>query len=327
MERKLYTIQEAEQFILNGHKLVITGDESALDMLPKGNWIGGTIPYFMDVDQGKESRELVFIEDQSDLAIDFSIKVYNHENQDKIAVAGFDNGYSIVIIPAGSKSLVDFSLHSLSYPNIFQNPIIGYISGTHLDELGRRNAKIFNGQTKEKFEDGIIALNIKLPENKVGRIEIANIFKQDNQSDEIIFPKDGFSQDKCYIKGVERNFADYLKEKNHDSRFPLIVNQNGALINKSFQSIDEQNKVVNFYSPIFKHETYRFAKTLENYGVGFKDILPNEFKTNFACNCILNYLYGDFSKQKFNLTYATTFGEIGYQVLNQTLVYLVIDEI
>lgn len=326
MERKLYTTQEAERFILNRHKLVITGDESALDKLPKGNWIGGTIPYFMDIDHGKESRELVFIEDQSDLAIDFSINVYRSENQDQIAVNGFDNGYSIVIIPAGSKSLVDFSLHSLSYPNIFQNPIVGYISGMHLDELGSRKAKIFNGQTKEKFEEGIIALNIKLPENKVARIEIANIFNQDNQSDEITFPKDGFSHDRCFINGVEKNFADYLKEIKHDLRFPLIVNQNGALINKSFQSVDEQNKIVNFYSPIFKHETYRFAKKLENYGAGFENILPNEFKTNFACNCILNYLYGDFSKHKFNMTYATTFGEIGYQVLNQTLVYLTIDE-
>lgn len=327
MERKLYSIQEAERFILNGQKMVITGDENVLDKLPKGNWIGGTIPYFMDIDKGKENREMVFIEDQSDLAIDFSIKVYNLENQANVASDSFGNGYTIIIIPTKSKAHLDFSLNSFLYPNIFQNPIIGYISGMHLDDLGSKKAKFFNGQTKEKFDEGIIALNIKLPEDKVGRIEIANIFEQDDQSDEITFPKNGFTQDICFVNGIEKNFADYLLKINQDLRFPLIVNQNGALINKSFQSIDEQNKVVNFYAPVFKHEMYGFAKKIENYGDHFINILPNELKTNFACNCILNYLYGEFSKQKFNLTYATTFGEIGYQLLNQTLVYLVIDEI
>lgn len=327
MERKLYSIEDAEHFILNGNKLVITGDESALDRLPKGNWIGGTIPYFMDVSQGKESRDMVFIEDQSNNAIDFSINVYNPQNQDQIAFNGFENGYTIVIIPANSKSHINFSHNSLSYANIFQNPIIGYIAGMHLDELGERTAKVYNGKTSEKIEEGLVTMNIKLPDSKIGRIEIVNIFNQDKNSDIITFPKDGFNQDKCFINGVENNLADYLLEKQHDVRFPLITNQNGAMINKSFQNIDEQKKEVNFYAPLFKNETYKVAENIENYGGKFVNILPTEVKPTYACNCILNYLYGDFSNQQLNLTYATTFGEIGYQLLNQTLVYLVIDEV
>ncbi len=327
MERKLYTIEEAVRLILTGSKLVITGDETALNRLPKGNWIGGTIPYFMDVSQGQESRDMVFIEDQSVNAIDFAIKVYNPSNQDQIASTGFENGYTIVIIPYNSKSHIDFSHYSLSYPNIFQNPIVGYIAGMHLDELGKRTAKVYNGQTGDKFEEGVVAMNIKLPANKIGRIEIVNIFNQDKNSDIITFPKDGFKQDKCFINGVERNFADYLSENRYDIRFPLITNQNGAMINKSFLNIDEQKKEVNFYAPLFKNETYMLAEKIENYGAKFVNILPSEVKPAYACNCILNYLYGDFSNQKFNLTYATTFGEIGYQLLNQTLVYLVIDEL
>ncbi len=327
MERKLYSIEDAERLILKGNKLVITGNETALDKLPKGNWIGGTIPYFMDISHGKESRDMVFIEDQSVNAIDFAIKVYNPSNQDQIGSSGFENGYTVLIIPTNSKSHLDFSHNSLSYPNIFQNPIIGYICGMHLDELGKRTAKVYNGQTGDKFEEGLVTMNIKLPDNKIGRIEIVNIFNQDKNSDLITFPKDGFNQDKCYINGEERNFADYLSEKQHDIRFPLITNQNGAMINKSFQSIDEQKKEVNFYAPLFKNETYKLAEKIDNYGARFVNILPSEVKPTYACNCILNYLYGDFSNQQFSLTYATTFGEIGYQLLNQTLVYLVIDEV
>lgn len=326
MERKLYTIEDTKHFILEGKKIVISGDESALDKLPKGNWIGGTIPYFMDVTYGRESHDMVFIEDQSENAIDFSIKVYNPSNQDQIANNAFKNGYTIVIIPADSKSHIDFSHNSLSYPNIFQNPIIGYISGVHLDDLGKKTAKIYNGQTGEKFDEGLVTLNIKLPEKKVGRIEIKNVFKPDKNSDIITFPKDGFKQDKCFINGKEYNFADYLLEKQYDIRFPLITDQSGALINKSFQSVDKDKKEVKFYAPIFKDESYMLSEKTENYGSKFINILPMDVKPSYACNCILNYLYGDFENKKFNLTYPTTFGEIAFQLLNQTLVYLVFDE-
>lgn len=32
----------------SGKSLFLAGDENLLKRLPKGNWIGGTIPYFMD---------------------------------------------------------------------------------------------------------------------------------------------------------------------------------------------------------------------------------------------------------------------------------------
>jgi hypothetical protein len=43
----------------------------------------------------------------------------------------------------------------------------------------------------------------------------------------------------------------------------------------------------------------------------------------FSCNCILNFLFGGLEGQKIgNLQGPVTFGEIGYQLLNQTLVVL-----
>ena len=44
---------------------------------------------------------------------------------------------------------------------------------------------------------------------------------------------------------------------------------------------------------------------------------------SFSCNCILNFLFGELEGQKIgDLHGPVTFGEIGYQLLNQTLVVL-----
>lgn len=48
----------------------------------------------------------------------------------------------------------------------------------------------------------------------------------------------------------------------------------------------------------------------------------------FSCNCILNYQYAGLEgKKSGSVTSPVTFGEIAYQLLNQTLVYLNITDI
>jgi hypothetical protein len=45
--------------------------------------------------------------------------------------------------------------------------------------------------------------------------------------------------------------------------------------------------------------------------------------TQFACNCVLNYLYSNLEgKHTDNITGPMTFGEVAYVLLNQTLVQL-----
>jgi hypothetical protein len=41
----------------------------------------------------------------------------------------------------------------------------------------------------------------------------------------------------------------------------------------------------------------------------------------FACNCILNFLYGKMEGEHVGLPGPLTFGEIAFQLLNQTMVY------
>ncbi|MDZ7736475.1 MAG: hypothetical protein U5P41_10500 [Gammaproteobacteria bacterium] len=47
----------------------------------------------------------------------------------------------------------------------------------------------------------------------------------------------------------------------------------------------------------------------------------------FSCNCVLNYLYSELKgEQTAHMFGPMTFGEIAYQLLNQTLVYVVVED-
>lgn len=65
---ELITVAKAAEMIRAGSVLSLAGPESALDQLPAGNWIGGTIPYFM-VDAGGTvvTEGQVFATDLTDL--------------------------------------------------------------------------------------------------------------------------------------------------------------------------------------------------------------------------------------------------------------------
>ena len=60
MDAQLYETEHIQKLITSGKKLILAGDEAVLKKLPRGNWIAGTIPYFMDKDGGKFSKEMIY---------------------------------------------------------------------------------------------------------------------------------------------------------------------------------------------------------------------------------------------------------------------------
>jgi hypothetical protein len=54
----------------------------------------------------------------------------------------------------------------------------------------------------------------------------------------------------------------------------------------------------------------------------------DESEIVFLCNCILNYLYSELEGKKTGeMSSPMTFGEVAYQLLNQTMVYLTISDL
>ena len=204
--------------------------------------------------------------------------------------------------------------------------IIGWIAGVNLNDSGQTPVAV-NGMRPTAYTDKAVALHLSTPEEKTVKINIINIFEQDENSPIIRFSKEGFSATHCLIDGKETVFADYLEQNNVDIKLPLVGDYSGNGVNISFKSID--NGIVSFYAPVFDNIEYRMAKQIPDYIEAFQNRISGieDMDTVFSCNCILNFLYGELEGRIIDKYFGpVTFGEIAYQLLNQTLVYLTVSD-
>ncbi|WP_028580484.1 DUF6976 family protein [Desulfogranum japonicum] len=330
MQQELLNISEVEQLISTGKTLLIAGDEKLLQQLPKGKWIGGTIPYFISPDQGGlVSQDKLFVTDISAITASTNIKVYDQNQLGTVYTDAGSDGFSFIIIPASSSTHISFAVNAPNYKDFGSQPLLGWISGVHLDDLGKISPKVVNGETGETFQDEAVVMHVDLVPGKTVDVGIINIFEQ-GDGDTLTFTNDGFSCSEVMVNGVKENFADYITNNNLDIQLPLVADYYGALINISFQSVDP-GKDVQFYAPVFTGVRYKHAKPFANYADAFKKQLEEsgakEEDITFSCNCILNYLYSGLEGQRTDpFVGPITFGEIAYQLLNQTLVYLQIHD-
>ena len=325
MESKLYEIETVIDLINDGQLLALAGDENVLRNLPKGNWIAGTIPYFMGVEKGLFSQDLIFVNQLTNLSNEFLIKEYDVINIENIAEDSYENGFTMIIVPPFQDIHKEFALKSKEVDGMYDNPVFGWVAGINLNS--EDVPKTFNGTTGISSVDKAIAVHVKLPDDKVARLEIVNIFKQDISGIEIQPLEDGFEISDCLINGERTNFAKYITDNNIDIKPPLTTSYSGAIINVSFKEVDAENNKVELYAPVFKDSVYRLSIPVNNYAADFEKNIPKiNNSVEFACNCILNYLYGELEGKRIeNFTGPITFGEIAYTLLNQTMVYLVIE--
>jgi hypothetical protein len=70
---------------------------------------------------------------------------------------------------------------------------------------------------------------------------------------------------------------------------------------------------------------YHVAKPVDDYAAAFRAALAGREldRAVMSCNCILNFLFGELEGKAIGgVQGPVTFGEIAYQLLNQTLVVL-----
>lgn len=94
--------------------------------------------------------------------------------------------------------------------------------------------------------------------------------------------------------------------------------------------IDPKRKLVHLYAPVFSGIRYKLARPISNYVDSFTNQLPKELDKQviFSCNCVLNYFYSELEgRQTSHILGPITFGEIAYQLINQTMVYLTITDL
>jgi hypothetical protein len=329
MTTGMHSINDVRDMITAGKRLLLAGDENALRELPNGSWIGGTIPYFMAEQGGVCTKDSIFVTQLPEYVSNVQTHVYNEETIANVYNDAPENGFSAIIIPATSPTHLDFALNAPQFENFATRPLIGWISGVLLDDLGKVTPKVFDGTQGKAFENAAVVLNAELPEDKLVDIGIVNIFEQ-GDGDTITFTQNGFSAREAVVNGNRVNFADYLAEKAVDTKLPLVADLFGAMINTSFKGVDEANKQVDFYAPVFEGIEYKIAKPVGDYVQDFQSRIPQGTGDHlvFSCNCILNYLYAGLEgKKTAEFTGPVNFGEIAYQLLNQTLAYITIENI
>lgn len=323
----LQSIAEVTTKIASGRALLLAGSEAALSQLPKGNWIGGTTSYFMDVNGCTCSASRIFVHEIPDYALGFQVTEYSPRTLPSIFEDAAENGFSFLILPAGSPVHVSYAEGAPLYDGFVLKPVVGWVSGAPLAEIGSTQPKVFNGQSGESFSSRAMVMHVALPPNKVADVEIINIFKP-GSGDTITFPESGFTQARCLVNGKPANFAKYVSSVQADTRLPLTANYNGSVVNVSIQAVDENAALVRLYAPVFAGIEYRFAAPIDDYVAAFGSVLGAQLApAAFDCNCIMNYVHANLEgKSTGAITGPITFGEIAYQLLNQTLVRLIIQD-
>lgn len=325
----MYDVREVEQKIADGKTLLLAGDEAVLSQLPPGNWIGGTSPYFMSETGGLFTQERICVTELPAFISDASIRVYDEKSIGNVYKEAPENSFCFIIIPGMCNTHFAFALNAPGFEEFAAHPLIGWIAGVRTEDIGKVNPKVFNGRTGTALEDAAVVMQVTLPGEKVADLGILNIFEQ-SEGDVITFAEDGFSAGEAYVNGKPVNLAAYLTENHYDTKLPLVADYYGVQVNISFQQVDTENGIVHFYAPVFQHVEYRHARPVKDYVSEFTMKMPIEKASHisFSCNCVLNYLYSELDgKETQGITGPITFGEIAYQLLNQTMTYVTINDV
>ncbi|MCL2602894.1 MAG: hypothetical protein FWD90_00275 [Defluviitaleaceae bacterium] len=310
----LMTYEQTVEAINANRLLHIAGASDLLRKLPKGNWVGGTTQRFMTREGGKVSKDRLFVT-PFDYA-NYSVKSYSASEVQHTASDAYDSGFSIVIVPYDSPVHHEYAQNAPSFPGMFIKNIAGWVA----------ESLTFNGLSGEAHNDKAVALHLETPNDKTVSVGNINIFEPDMESPVIEFFQEGFMAYTCLVNGEKVTYADYIKENGIDTKLPLVGDYCGIGVNISIKSID--NGIVTFYAPVFAGIKYHVAKKISNYEKEFNDRIAEFHGENvvFSCNCILNFLYGGLEGKKISVFEGpVTYGEIAYQLVNQTLVYVLME--
>ncbi|HUO98968.1 MAG TPA: hypothetical protein VMU01_09875 [Rhizomicrobium sp.] len=320
---RLVSVAEANALIDAGKCIHVAGAEGALRGLHRGLWIGGTIPYFLTRSGGVIEREKVFITEFPPEVTKARIGMVDIGHILSIAGDAPRNGFSLIVVPGMSDIHTAYAVTANNMPGIFETPIVGWIAGIHLNDLGRVTPKVFDGATGEIADDRIAVMHATLPADKKAVIGTINPFSP-GDGDEIVFAESGFSAKECTVNGSQDDFYDYAVRNQLDLTRPLVTMRNNQRVNASFQKIDHESRTVKFYAPLLKALAYRQAAHLPDYRAALIEATQDlNISPAFSCNCILNFLYGRLEgTQYLPIAGPATFGEVAHILLNQTIVYL-----
>ena len=322
MLKGLHTPEEVSEMIRAGNSLLLAGDAKLLSQLPAGNWIGGTTPYFILYPENRTtSFDKIFVNRLPDFITAAEVREYDETNIKNIFKDGAQKGFTVVVMPFASQVAVEYSLNATNYENFAAHPVCGWLTGLPLDIIMTEKSHCASGIGPNLFTDKAVAMHVTLPESKYAEIKIFNPYIQ-GDGDSITFEENNLIVKDALINGEKRNFAEYLRGIGYDMLMPLVANYSGAMINVVVCAID--GEVVPMSAPVFSHVDYRIAK------VDDQIVEPSLIsdKIVFSVTCIGNFIQPDICAQFLRkMNGPVVYGEIAYQQMGQTTVYVTVDDV
>ena len=318
---KLHSLEEVKELIKQDRLLVLAGPKSLLEELPVGRYIAGSCYYFINEGLGLKVDDKIAVYDLTGYAKNFNIVSYNEKTLRNIYEDAYDNGFSYIITPYQGSAHMELAINLPYYDDFATKPLYGFVSGVIWEKLYTDKAIAISGLNNLVSNNDAVVLHVELSNEEYAEVDIVDPFEAD-LSVKCQFNETGFLIKDAYLNNKCVNFANFLSENKKDLRFPLICTDFGAKVNVSFIEIKDDKVVM--ASPVFKGATYYFAKPVEDYSSLFKENLQN--LPTFSCNCVLNYQYMGLQNSLINNHFngPTTYGEIAYRLLNQTIANLYI---
>ncbi|MFA5257016.1 MAG: hypothetical protein WC360_02600 [Opitutales bacterium] len=318
----IHRLEETAEMIRSGTPLLISGSAEMMSRLPKGNWIGGTTPYLLTDKGGISTKDYLLVTPLPAQARMICIQRYGVGGLHLLPQDVPGNGFSVVIMPAGTMVHQNFAKEAPSYPGIYTKALTGWVCGPSGGRFGGR-PQVFYGPAAHPIEDEAVAIHMELPDDEVASVEIINVYEP-GTGPSIKFPGDGFTTTHAIIDGQTVLFSEYIDKRKEDVGLPLVANYCGTLINVGILHYDMATAQVTFYGPVFRNVEYRFAKPMDDMKERIRAAMPKDGTVPvFNCICVSNYTNGgleDFDPGAFSGPIA--FGEIAHQVVNQTITYM-----
>ena len=122
-------LAELETEISRGGYFLVAGAEELLRQIPKGNWIAGTIPHFETKTGAGFTGDKVHVSRLPPCVSQIEIKTYDEVSVANVYADAPDNGFSLMIVPASSKTHRSFAINAPKYNEFATSPLAGWVSG------------------------------------------------------------------------------------------------------------------------------------------------------------------------------------------------------
>ena len=134
---------------------------------------------------------------------------YDRSDLDRICTESPDDGFSLLVLPAFSSVHEAFAQEAPGYPDMYMKPLVGWVAGVHLDDIGKVVPRVFDGSTGEALADAAVAMHVPVDPRQRVHVDIVNLFQQ-QPGPVIEFAEGGFAAGDCRIDGRPGNLHDWM---------------------------------------------------------------------------------------------------------------------